>query len=232
MKRILITAPIRQDPEVLKQYLDSIYRQEQGNFVVDKYFILHNCFKTLKEYFPTDCILLEYNDKTTCVKGEFTHNWYQDNFKAIVKMKNEIVAYALNEKYDYIFWVDSDLILHPKTLNHLFNILETSNQKVCSEIFWTEWNKGHKETIGSNGWDYDAYGGDQERFKKPGIYQIGGTGACILVNISVYGYNVNYSPIYNVSFTEWEDRAFCVRLAVNNIKIFMDTHYPATHLYR
>jgi hypothetical protein len=232
MKRILIAAPIRQDPEVLKQYIESIYRQEQDNFTVDRYFILHNCFDSLKEYFPKDCTLLEYNDNTECVKNDYTHNWRLDNFKAIVKMKNEIVAYALNEKYDYIFWVDSDLILNPITLKHLFNVLEGSEEKVCSEVFWTEWNKGYPETLGSNAWDYDAYGGDQKRYKEPGVYQVGGTGACILVNTSVYGYNVNYSPIYNVSFTEWEDRAFCVRLATMNIKIFMDTHYPATHLYR
>jgi len=232
MKKILIAAPIRQDPEVLKQYLDSIYRQEVSTFTVDRYFILHNCFDDLKEYFPQDCTLLEYNDDTLCVKAELTHNWYRNNFKAIVKMKNEIVAYALKEKYDYIFWVDSDLVLHPKTLNHLFDFLETAKQKVISEVFWTEWNKGYPETLGTNAWDYDAYGGDQQRFKEPGVYQVGGTGACILVNTSVYGYNINYSPLLNVSFTEWEDRAFCVRLAVNNIKIFMDTHYPATHLYR
>jgi len=232
MKKILISAPIRQDRETLKQYLDSLYRQEVSGFTVDRYFILHNCFDDVKDLFPSDCTLLEYNDNTKCVKDDYTHKWYSDNFSAIVKMKNEIVAYALQQQYDYIFWVDSDLILHPSTLEHLFNILEGSSEKACSEVFWTEWCAGHPETLGSNAWDYDAYGGDQERFKKPGVYQVGGTGACILVNTSVYGYNVNYTPIYNVTFTEWEDRAFCIRLAVNNIKIFMDTQFPAKHLYR
>jgi hypothetical protein len=231
MKRILITAPIRQKPEILTQYLESLANLEIGNFSIDKYFVLHNCYEELKHLFPSDCILECYEDKTKDVREEYTHNWDIGNLSAVASIKNNIVAYSLKNKYDYTFFVDSDLILHPKTLNQLYTQLESMKEYIMSEVFWTEWNKG-EGNLGSNAWDYDGYGGDQERYKEKGIYQVGGTGACILINNAVYGYGVNYSPIPNVSFTHWEDRAFCIRAMVNNFKIFLDTHYPVTHLYR
>lgn len=230
-KKILITAPIRQKPEILTQYLESLANLEIGNFSIEKFFVLHNCYEELKNYFPDDCILECVDDKTEDVRADYTHNWDIDNLSAVASIKNQIIAYSLKNKFDYTFFVDSDLILHPNTLKHLFDILEESKENIISEVFWTEWNKG-EGNLGSNAWDYDSYGGDQERYKIPGIYQVGGTGACILINNKVYGYGVNYSPIPNVSFTHWEDRAFCIRAMVNNFKIFLDTNYPATHLYR
>jgi hypothetical protein len=63
-----------------------------------------------------------------------------------------------------------------------------------------------------------------------GLYQCGGTGACILVKTDVYKSGVNYSPIYNISF--WgEDRAFSIRAACAGYKLYIDTHYPCIHLY-
>jgi hypothetical protein len=57
-------------------------------------------------------------------------------------------------------------------------------------------------------------------------------GACTLIKRSVLEKNVNWNPIRNLSMSVWEDRAFCIRAAVNNVDIWIDTHYPAIHLYR
>lgn len=230
-KRILITAPIRQKPDILTQYLESLANLEIGNFDIEKLFVLHNCYEELKHLFPNDCILECYDDNTKDVREDYTHNWQNENLSAVASIKNQIVAYSLKNKFDYTFFVDSDLLLHPKTLNHLFTKLEQWKENIMAEVFWTEWNKG-EGNFGSNAWDYDSYNGDQNRYKETGIHKVGGTGACILINNKVYRYGVNYSPIYNVSFTQWEDRAFCIRAAVNNFNIYLDTHYPATHLYR
>lgn len=232
LSKILITSPIRQDKETLAKYLESLNNLEIGNFTIDKLFYLHNCYEELKSCFDDKTTLYNYEDDSKDVKNDITHQWYINNLNAISKMKNDIIKYSLKMKYDYTFFVDSDLILHPKTLVHLHKNLQAMREYIMSEVFWTEWQKD-SGAFGSNGWDYDSYNGDQEKFRKKGIFRVGGTGACILIDNKVFGYpNVNYSPIYNISFSEWEDRAFCIRLAVNGIKIFMDTHYPAEHLYR
>ena len=40
------------------------------------------------------------------------------------------------------------------------------------------------------------------QFRKPGLYQVGMTGACVLISKPVLEARVNYDHIYNVSF--WE----------------------------
>jgi hypothetical protein len=58
------------------------------------------------------------------------------------------------------------------------------------------------------------------------------TGACTLIKRKVLEAGVNWNPVNNVSFSKWEDRAFCIRAAVHGFEIWLDSHYPARHLYR
>lgn len=237
MKKILIAAPIRQKPEILQKYLESLDNLKiPDGVLVDRYFILHNCYDKLHSYFkPTDA-LVKYDDSSSDVRQDInTHIWNEDNFKAIVVMKNRIKDYALNNNYDYIFMIDSDLILHEETLNHLFKVLDGANEDVIGEVFYTDWNKSGK--LLPNAWDIDSYsfyGDPLTRYKKENtsVYEVGGTGACILIRTNIFDNPfINYNFIPNVSFSYWEDRAFCVRCQVNGIRVFLDTTYPCEHLY-
>lgn len=65
----------------------------------------------------------------------------------------------------------------------------------------------------------------------PGIYEVGGLGACTLISQHAIKAGVSYNQIRNISY--WgEDRHFCIRAAALGIPLFVDTHYPALHLYR
>ena len=237
MKKILITAPIRQKPDILEEYLRSLDNlKTPEDCQIDGYFILHNCFNELKYMFHKDNVLEEFNDKTDDVRqDQNTHIWQDGNFKAIVTMKNKIKDYALKNNYDYVFMVDSDLILHPNTLNHLFCILEGSCENVIGEMFYTDWDKSGRML--PNCWDMDSYSfikNPEIRYKNKNanVYQVGGTGACILIRTKIFeNKSINYNPIQNISFSSWEDRAFCIRCYVNDIKVFIDTSFPAKHLY-
>ncbi len=60
---------------------------------------------------------------------------------------------------------------------------------------------------------------------------MGGVGACTLITKSALSKGVNFKRIKNVTF--WgEDIHFCIRAAVLGIPRFVDTHYPAYHIYR
>ncbi len=50
-------------------------------------------------------------------------------------MKDVIINYAKENQYDYLFLIDSDLMLHPNTLKQLVN----QDKEIISEIFWTKW---------------------------------------------------------------------------------------------
>ena len=227
MHKILIGCPTRQDEEVFKLYLQSLNELERGDNQVDYFFILHNS-PNLKKYLKEN----EYTEITTNSKyviGD-THYWQDDNLKEVTIMKNFLLHKTLSEGYDYLFLIDSDIILNKNVLLHLLE----QKKNIISEIFWTKWTSQREEE--PNAWTHDFYSFDNlnrlKLWREKNVYEVGGTGACILIHRNVIEAGVNYSPIKNVSFTNWEDRAFCIRANVLGFNIYLDTNYPAKHLYR
>ena len=69
------------------------------------------------------------------------------------------------------------------------------------------------------------------KMKIPGIYEVGGLGACTLISKNALNYPISFKPISNISF--WgEDRHFCVRAKSYDLGLYVDTVYPAYHIYR
>ena len=69
------------------------------------------------------------------------------------------------------------------------------------------------------------------QLKRPGIYEVGGLGACTLISRKAIKLGVSFSQIPNLSF--WgEDRHFCIRAAALGLKLYVNTRYPAYHIYR
>lgn len=227
--KILLCAPIHEKKHIFDLYLKHIRELNiPENVQLDKLFILHNC-EELQNCLESNEKFLEYKDITTYNKNEIRHNWTNGNFKAVVKMKNTLINHALVNGYDYIFYVDSDLMLHKETLNSLLS----ADKDMIAEIFWTKWDNNEQPM--PNCWSFDhyqIYDFDFNKWKQKGIYRVGMTGACTLIKRKVLEAGVNWNPINNLSITEWEDRAFCVRTAVNGFEIWIDTNYPAVHLYR
>ncbi|ARO64138.1 Uncharacterized protein B5E39_1701 [Bacillus cereus] len=171
--------------------------------------------------------------------------WNEDLIWKVAKYKNKIIDKMLEEEYDYLFFVDSDLVLHPKTLQHLVQL----NKDIVAEIFWTKWEKNNVEL--PQVWLYDHYTLYEHHreevleekeiqrrtleflnmLKKPGVYEVGGLGACTLFSRSALEKGVNFSKIKNV--TMWgEDRHLSIRAAALGIRLFVDSHFPAYHIYR
>ncbi len=232
--RILLGAPIRQKPEVFRAYLESLERLEK-NCTVDYRFYFHNCdlshlLRGLRARVSYEIITTE--DIYVC--DNLTHRWDQQNIAAVAMIKNRLIKDCLEEDYDYLFLVDSDLILHPRTLLQLL-----SRQKdIVANIFWTRWEPHLPPQ--PNAWDMDQYAffEDEEgqpaafkRWREPGCYPCGGTGACILIHRGVLEAGVSYELIPNLSLFG-EDRHFCIRAMVHGFQPWIETTYPATHLYR
>jgi hypothetical protein len=223
--RILIGAPVRQSAEVFELYLESLNNLERDGHRVDYFFILHNS-PELTEYLEPH--QFEHYTSQDEYRKDDTHHWEVANLSAVAQMKNKLLKKA--KGYDFFFLVDSDILLHPKTLVHLMR----QRRGIIAEVFWTKWKPDEQEM--PNAWMADYYSFDSydrlDKWRKPGLYRVGMTGACILVHKSAIQKGINYTPIYNVSCTVWEDRAFCIRAAVMDTFIYLDTHYPARHLYR
>lgn len=233
MKKILITAPVHQDENIFQEYLWSLNRLFlPRNVKVKKFFYLHNC-ENLKKFLNEDEYMI-FNDDSSFTVTEKTHFWKNENFSAVAKMRTLALEKARKEKFDYVFSVDSDVLLNPVTLHMLLS----DEKDIVGNIYWTDFNG--KGILLPNCYDkensyFDPYKGGLDRLKIMGLYDIGVVGACTLIGPRVVrNQYINYYPIENISSTKWEDQAFITRArcAIPDITIYIDTRNPARHLYR
>jgi len=155
---------------------------------------------------------------------EKTHHWRDDLIWKVAEYKDRIIEMAKEMKFDFLFLVDSDLVLHPRTLTHLTGL----GKDIVSEVFWTRWSP---EIIPlPQVWvagDYRLYQGGRDEtpgeaevtrrvkdfldiLQKPGTYRVGGLGACTLISRKALTIGVCFKKIYNLDLIG-EDRHFCIR---------------------
>ncbi len=245
--KVLVSSPVRQSPFILKEFLLEIAKIDRKGIELDYLFINDNTedlsFRLLNAYSVEGSKVIlwdsEKDDNYLC--DEKTHHWNDNLFSKVASFKNRMIEYAMSNKYDYIFFIDSDILIRSETVLHLIS----QKKEIISEIFWTKWKPDHFYL--PQVWLYDQKTmhepddfknpneGTIEFLKKlsnPGVYKVGGLGACTLISRSAMEKGVNFNPIYNVRFLRGEDRFFCVRAAVLGIELYVDTHYPAYHIYR
>lgn len=251
-KRVLIGSPVRQSPDILQAFLTSLGELELRSLLVSYLFIDDNedeasrqCLRQFQKTYNRTEIISEDKKYGSYVKDEVTHYWQEEVIWKVARMKDAILDYAREHRFDYVFFVDSDLILHPKSLDQLVSV----NKDIVSNIFWTKWQpdtiempqvwmsdqytlyrKDRKETLtdeeaAKRTWAFLA------QLRIPGTYEVGGLGACTLISRAAVKAGVRFAEVRNVSF--WgEDRHFCIRASAMGFKLYVDTHYPAYHIYR
>lgn len=253
MKRVLVGSPVHQSSNILKEFLLSLDELNKDGLEVDYCFVDDNTdeessrvLKEFKEKNGNVTILeADYYVSHGYICDDYTHRWTEDLVAKVTRFKNSIIEIAKEQEYDYLFFIDSDIVLHPKTLHQLIS----DEKEIVSNVFWTQWNPDTEPL--PQVWLKDAYTlydakanvnitqneiGQYTRdfiemLKKPGLFKVGGLGACTLISRSALLKGVNFDPVYNISF--WgEDRHFCIRAAVLDIQLYVDTYYPAYHIYR
>ncbi|WP_342563902.1 glycosyltransferase [Paenibacillus sp. FSL R7-0345] len=249
--RVLIGSPIHQKPQVLEHFLSSLLRLRRDGITLDFYFIDDNGDSAssllLQQFAPagSEVFLQSSGFHDAYIRNDTTHYWNSDLVWKVAGFKNLMIRRAEAFGYDHLFLIDSDLILHPDTLLHLIG----TGKDIISEVFWTQWQPG--TILQPQVWMHDEYNqweilpGEKpsqaeinQRFHSflaklqlPGIYEVGGLGACTLISRRAISSGVSYDMIRNISY--WgEDRHFCIRAAALGIPLYVDTHYPALHLYR
>ncbi len=249
--KILIASPVCKKAAILEKFLKNIVKQKSK-------YELHYFFIDDNQEEDSSALMEEFsknNDNVLLIKApkkqvnyddnNYTHNWNEYLIWRLAELKNDIINYAKLNEYDFLFFIDSDLILNPNTIEHLASL----DLEIVSEIFWTQWTPNDTEL--PQVWVSDEYNlikkqrGEQltpseersraiaflEQLRVPGVYEVGGLGACTLISKSAINKGVNFSMIKNLSY--WgEDRHFCTRANALGIDLFVDTKYPALHLYR
>ena len=214
--RVLIAAPLKQDVGIFREYQESLDRLIVPDGVtVDRFFVVNDCDEVIPEIRGDYTVI---NTGDVYEKQINDHTWTRDNLDKMPLLRNACIQRVLDGGYDYLFSIDTDLVLQPETLVTLLD----ADKDIVSEIFWTNgW---------CNAWMYDQSRGMLEEWQTPGLYRCGMTGALTLHKAEVFRAGANYSRIPNLSL--WgEDRWFCIRAACLGFEFWVDSHFPATHLY-
>lgn len=249
--RVLIASPVKQKPDILKEFLESLEHLDDSDLAMDfAFFDDHNDHDLLARFaqgkanvriFPGDP--KQANDSYLC--DETNHHWQEENIWKVAHYKDIFIKLALADNYDYLFLVDSDLYLHPKTLTHLASL----GKDIVSEVYWTKWEQAliplpqvwvtgnyvlhcarRDETLTEQ--EANRRTADfLQMLSRPGTYKVGGLGACTLINRKALSLGVSFREIYNVNYVG-EDRHFCIRAAALGLELYADTHYPPLHIYR
>ena len=216
--KVLIAAPLKQDIGIFREYQNALDRLIIPDGVtVDRFFVVNDCDEVIPEI-RGDYRVINTGDRYE--KAVNDHIWTTDNLDKMPRLRNACIQRVLSAGYDYLFSIDTDLILQPETL---VTLLE-SDKDIVSEIFWTNgW---------CNAWLWDQSSGMLAEWTTPGLYQVGMTGACTLMKAEVFKAGVDYSPLPNIRKALWgEDRWFCIRAACHGFELWVDSHYPAEHLF-
>lgn len=249
---ILIGSSILQKPQILKEFLNSLAGLDTEGLHVEYMFVDDNKEADSSEMLK---VFKEENDNVRIITGgglsnyicdEVTHYWNNSLMDRVGELKNRIIEYAVEREFDYLFFVDSDLVLNKRLLKHL----AAAEKDIVSEIFWTKWMPGSEPE--PNLWLYDQYNlsrqdvneklSSEEALKRkneflaelkvPGLHKVGGLGACTLISKRALAAGVNFSRIDNLRSLRGEDRFFCIRAVVLGFELYGDTCYPAYHIYR
>ncbi|MGJ8684492.1 MAG: hypothetical protein ACSHWW_07710 [Nonlabens sp.] len=232
MKKVLLFSSLCKEKSILEIAVPTWLTQECENLQLDLLFYDDNKSVEASEYISN---LAQENKRVNLLDGLFkdesdykNHNWTFHAVDRIITIKNQAIQYAIENEYDALFLVDADLALHPQTLQHL----ESLNKDFVFEIFWTVFTD--QLFAKPNCWDvhpWDYFNTDSIlKLKKAGTYEVGAGGACTLISRNAMLKGLSFDRINNMPY-KGEDRHICSRASVLGIKIFVDTHLPAFHIF-
>ena len=254
--KILIASPVYQKKEILSSFLLSLTQLNQEDLLVSYLFIddntdvissnLLSSFVSLHggTVLPAPKKIARDDDPNTSNRLK----WNDELIWHVARMRNTIMDYAHNHNYDYLFMTDTDLILQPQTLQHLV----AAQKDLISEVFWTDWRESdffsmtdiqnRFPQVWDNGqFDFaDPNLNDEDyrregikwlkRLLQPGVYSVGGLGACTLFSSNVLRSDLRYIQVQDLNL-RGEDRHFSVLAQRKGFTLWADTHAEPLHVF-
>jgi len=147
--------------------------------------------------------------------------------KIIVQARNEIVEQAIEQKCDWIFWIDDDMVLKPDV--NIVERLMAHDRDIIAPIFFGKdfpyipmifkrKKYGDKFCVYNNIMDYPK-----------GLMKVDGIGfGCVLTKVSMF--KKLSKPYFWTNDTFGEDLFFCENATKSGVEIFVDTTLDVGHI--
>ena len=231
--KVQVSTCIHQDnPEILRAWLDGLLGSYDEELELSFSFALHAPlgYETdlIHEYLPDAQTYVVESDVAPAERTIDFHHWTPEAVRVVATAKDRLLHEAVEDGADYVFFVDSDTVIQPETIQHLVSL----QKPVCAELLWTRWRMELEPR--PNAWDGDGYRLSTTTITKlhrEGTYRVGMVGGCLLVSRAAVERGLSYELLRTLSL-HGEDRHFSIRAEVLGIDIWIDTCYPAFHIYR
>jgi hypothetical protein len=166
-----------------------------------------------------------------------THRWNVSTFEHLAKCKQLLIDYAVNEGFDYIFFVDSDLLLDPGTLQSLY----AAQVDINNACFWTSWQPGapaQPQCWLTHPYGLEGMGMAEHEYLRAldehQLVRVAGGGACTLISCKVLD-RVQYHPRLPIpqqdGMWQGEDRSFALQASRYHIQQYCDGWPRVHHCY-
>lgn len=246
--KILVGSPVRQKSRILKEFLLGLEEADFGKNEITYFFVDDNAEPASSELLH----LFAENHNVILKKGSdlFTedahyegHVWHAANLARITVYKNKMISHCVEQGFDYLFLIDSDIVIDKRCVLQLLS----NHVDIVSNVFWTQWRRNGILTPQCF-WIPDIYLQDKafnvpmtfeeahairmdmvEKMKTPGLYKVDGLGACTMISRRALEMGVSFKEIPNLRIPG-EDRPFCIRAGALGIDLYMDSTYPAYHI--
>ena len=231
--RVLIAACIRQEPEILREFLESL----DG---LEKPFEYHYFFITTLEEEAKEVLKGWVGDKHVTIREEEvkeeyiiddnTHHWTAEHVKTLMRLRDIYLNEARVGEYDYLFSMDADIYFQPKTLVKLLH----RKKDIITEIHWTKWYAASTESL-PNVWFFDNYGfppSSIQGLKDEALVKVGGVCGTYLISKKALDTNISFTIEEGVPENWGEDRHFAARAQRLGFDLWCDTTIPSFHIYR
>lgn len=228
VKKILIAAPLHQQIDIFEEFqnhLDNLIIP--GGYCVDRFYVVNNCPEIIPHIRNAQYVIYDWGTSLAY------HSWNEYVIKQMSYMRNICMDVARANNYDYLFFVDTDLVLNEYTLVYLLN----SGKDIVYEKHLTQ-NPDGGVWCSVYECDDGKYRTQEnlERYRDSHgeLFKVGGGVGCVLISRNVLdNKNVNYSDIENLRFGFiWgEDKYFAIRAYVNGFEIWADSNVPCVHLF-
>jgi hypothetical protein len=222
--RVITFTPVRQTPQILSLFLERLAVRGCESWFYDD-----NDDPESAALLEGQIVLDPIDLPDAGYKREITtHLWPGDAVERVAAIKNHAIDLFLKTDATHLFLIDSDVILLPGTVDHLLEL----DVPVVSSVYWSRWQPNRPWM--PNVWDGGHYefksAASLIRLAEPGHYEVGGLGACTLIERTVLE-QIRFEPVLNFPM-RGEDRWFCMRAGVHGIPLLADTCLTPFHVYR
>ena len=222
---IMIGCPLQRTRDCLASFLECIRNLDYPKDKIHLAFLLNNShddsyfiLKTFREEY------LKYYRKIS-IWDVALNDDYQDyrapgrDYKCIADARNLFLT-MLDSESEYIFSVDSDILLTPKILNELLS----HEKDICAALIWNN-HAGPTNLYNILRRNRNGFYKVLEQDFEDRLIEVDVTGACYLIHRRVIDSGVKYS--YH---NHGEDFGFCISAQEKGFQLYCDTQQRPWHI--